>query len=204
MEPAQRQLARALPPLTGNGATTNPSIHADRLALSFMSSWHEFARDAVQVDAFRNARITHDVPIHDEGELYTVGNELVHPDDTRLQAVVSHRGQELINVAIMGSVNSVAYVQRQIDNILREFQAWYRAYIDDITVVSDTFEEHVERLELVFTQLRQFNITLSPEKCRLCFPSLMILGKEIDSLSMTTNREKLKVIIALDFPKTYK
>ena len=32
----------------------------------------------------------------------------------------------------MGYINSVAYVQQKIDNILREVHAWARAYIDDI------------------------------------------------------------------------
>ncbi|KAJ5691199.1 hypothetical protein N7488_011934 [Penicillium malachiteum] len=105
----------------------------------------------------------------------------VHPVDTHLQAVVSHRGQEQINVAIMGSVNSVAYVQRQIDNILRDFRPRCRAYIDDITIVADT-----------------------PEKCYLFFPSLLIFGKEIDSVGMTTDQEKLKAIASLKFPTTYK
>ncbi|KAJ5945984.1 hypothetical protein N7454_002823 [Penicillium verhagenii] len=65
----------------------------------------------------------------------------------------------------MGSVNSVAYVQRQIDNILREFREWCRAYIDDVTIVADTFEEHLHRLNLVFSKLAEYNITLSPETC---------------------------------------
>lgn len=34
--------------------------------------------------------------------------------------VVTHRGQEIFQVPIMGYINSVAYVQQEIDNILRE------------------------------------------------------------------------------------
>ncbi|PKX97569.1 uncharacterized protein P174DRAFT_449176 [Aspergillus novofumigatus IBT 16806] len=74
MELAQTQLARAVPPLRRNAGTSNPSIHSDRLALTFMSEWRSFTRDAFQV--FREAGITHEVPFHDETELYTVGNEL--------------------------------------------------------------------------------------------------------------------------------
>lgn len=53
----------------------------------------------------------------------------VHPDDVRHQAIVSHRGQELLHVVVMGNANSVAYVQRQIDLILRLFRDWCRTYV---------------------------------------------------------------------------
>lgn len=74
MEPAQTQLARPLPPLCLKAGTSNPSIYSDHLALTFMSEWHSFREDALQV--FREAGVSHNVPFHDETELYTVGNEL--------------------------------------------------------------------------------------------------------------------------------
>ncbi|KAJ5195840.1 hypothetical protein N7449_006319 [Penicillium cf. viridicatum] len=74
MEPAQTQLARALPPLNLNFGTANPSIHSDRVSLAYMQQWHSFVRDAF--DLFRQTPITHEVAFHDEDELYTVGNEL--------------------------------------------------------------------------------------------------------------------------------
>ncbi|KAJ5146156.1 uncharacterized protein N7515_000720 [Penicillium bovifimosum] len=52
----------------------NASINLHRLALTYMSEWHSFTSDAFQV--FREAEIIHEVPLHDETELYTVGNEL--------------------------------------------------------------------------------------------------------------------------------
>ncbi|KAJ5288841.1 hypothetical protein N7478_001871 [Penicillium angulare] len=64
----------------------------------------------------------------------------------------------------MGSVNSVAYVQCQMDNMLQ---------------AADTFDEHISRLHKLFTVFQDHNITLSPEKSRLCFPSLTILGTTI-------------------------
>ncbi|CAG8947663.1 unnamed protein product [Penicillium salamii] len=74
MEPAQTQLARATPALSQNGRTSNPSIHSDRLSVAYMSLWSTFQRDAFRV--FQEADIAHEVPLSDETELYTVGNEL--------------------------------------------------------------------------------------------------------------------------------
>jgi hypothetical protein len=52
--------------------------------------------------------------------------------------------------------------------------------------------------------LQEYNICLDPRKARLAFPSLTLLGREIDSLGMTTQAEKLKAISSLTFPKNCK
>lgn len=61
----------------------------------------------------------------------------VHPNDRHKLTVVSHRGQECFNVAVMGK-NSPSYVQRQIDRILRPYCHCARAYVDDIVIFSRT------------------------------------------------------------------
>lgn len=43
----------------------------------------------------------------------------LYPDHCFIFIVITHRGQETFQVPIMGYINSVAYVQREIDNILR-------------------------------------------------------------------------------------
>lgn len=50
----------------------------------------------------------------------------------------------------MGSANSVAYMQRQIDKILRKLREWCRAYVDDIVAVSDILDDHIYHLYQLF------------------------------------------------------
>lgn len=38
-------------------------------------------------------------------------------------------------------------------------------YLDDLIIFSDSFEQHLERLDMVLTRLQQCNLKLSPEKC---------------------------------------
>lgn len=52
----------------------------------------------------------------------------IYPDYYGHQAVMSHRGQEVLHVVAMGNSNSIAYVQRQMDKILRAFRKWCRTY----------------------------------------------------------------------------
>lgn len=49
---------------------------------------------------------------------------LLHPDHRFMFTVITHRGQETFQVPIMGYINLVAYVQREIDNIFRAVRTW--------------------------------------------------------------------------------
>lgn len=46
--------------------------------------------------------------------------------------VVTYCGQETFQVSIIGYINSVAYVQKEINNILRKVRDWACAYVDNI------------------------------------------------------------------------
>ncbi|KAJ5203188.1 hypothetical protein N7449_005267 [Penicillium cf. viridicatum] len=128
----------------------------------------------------------------------------VHPEDTGKLGVITHRGHEIFKVAMMGHCNSVAYVQRELDHILRELRSFCRAYIDDIVLASDSLEEHISHLRKLLQILQKHNIRLEPKKTFVGFPTVTLLGQRVDSLGMTTMEEKLHAVLSLDFPKTLK
>lgn len=119
-------------------------------------------------------------------------------------AVVSYRGQEIFNVAVMGYRNSPAYMQRRIDTILRPCRAFARAYVDDIAIFSKSLQQHLANLREVFQTLNRCNIGLKPTKTFIGYPSVQLLGQQVDALGMTTAADKLEAITALEFPKTLK
>ena len=129
---------------------------------------------------------------------------LVQMLDRHKLTVISHRGSEQWNVAVMGYRNSPAYVQRQIDSILRKFREFARAYVDDVVVFSQTLEEHISHLTKIFALFNELNIALKPTKTFLGYPSVSLLGQKVDSLGLTTANEKLEAILSLRFPPTLK
>ena len=40
-------------------------------------------------------------------------------------------------------------------------------YLDDIVIVSSTFEEHIDRLQAVFKRMQEHHLKLKPSKCEL-------------------------------------
>lgn len=129
---------------------------------------------------------------------------LVRLADRHKLTVVSHRGSEQWNVAVMGYRNSTAYVQRQIDGLLRKYKHFARAYVDDVVVFSQSLEEHLRHLNQIFALFAEMNIVLKPAKTFLGYPSVSLLGQKVDSLGMTTTQEKLEAILSLRFPQTFK
>lgn len=126
----------------------------------------------------------------------------VYPPDRHKLTVVTHRGQEEFQVPLMGFTNSVQYVQRQIDKILRPFRKFARAYIDDIVIYSETLEEQLKHLAQVFAKLRRMRICLKPSKSFIGFPSVRLLGQHVDSFGLTSADDKLAAIANLEFPAT--
>ncbi len=52
-------------------------------------------------------------------------------------------------------------------------------YLDDILVCSETFEEHLEYLKIVFERLREAGPTLKPRKCFFAQTRVIHLGHVI-------------------------
>lgn len=73
-----------------------------------------------------------------------------HPDSRHMLTAISHRGQETFNVSVMGCMNSIAYVQRQIDRILRPVKDFASAYVDDIVIGAKSLAEHLAYLRKLF------------------------------------------------------
>ena len=65
-----------------------------------------------------------------------------------------------------GLTNAPATFQRLIERCMGELNLKEcLIFLDDILVFSETFEEHLERLEAVFSRLRQNGLKLKPSKC---------------------------------------
>ena len=119
-------------------------------------------------------------------------------------SVVSHRGLEQYNVALMEYKNSPAYVQRKMDNLLRDLRSFVRTFIDNIVIFSKTFKDHLVHLDKVFSRLEDLHITLKSSKSYLGYPSITLLGQKVDGLGLSTSEEKIAALANLSFPTDLK
>ena len=77
-------------------------------------------------------------------------------------------------------------------------------YLDDVIIFSTTFEEHLDRLEAVFSRLKQHNLNLKPSKCEFFKAKVTYLGHVVSEEGIRTDPSKLEAVQKWPVPKTIK
>ena len=71
-------------------------------------------------------------------------------------------------------------------------------YLDDVIVMADTFEEHLERLETVMNRLQRAGLKLNPAKCKLFQLKTKFLGHVVSGRGIESDPEKVRAVV--DWP----
>ena len=74
-------------------------------------------------------------------------------------------------------------------------------YLDDISVVTETFEEYLKWLETVLDKITQGNLIVNPEKCEFCRSEVKCLGYVVNRDGLAVNPEKTEPILTYPAPK---
>lgn len=115
------------------------------------------------------------------------------------------RGLYHFKVMPFGLHSDPAKFQRLLDSIIGpEFEPRAFAYLDDLVLISQTFEEHLQLLKEVFDKLRGAGLVINPEKCHFCKKELKYLGHIINEKGIHTDPEKVRAIKEFPTPKTVK
>jgi hypothetical protein len=129
----------------------------------------------------------------------------MHPDDQHKTAFVTPFGLYEYTKMPMGLCNSPATFQRLMQHIFNDtvFQILL-IYLDDLIIYSTTIEEHIERLDKVFTRLKEHGLKLKGKKCHFFKPQVKYLGHIISPEGIATDPEKIDVVKGWPRPETLK
>lgn len=115
---------------------------------------------------------------------------------------VPGRGLYQFTVMPFGLHSAPATFQRLLDSIIGpDLEPHAFAYLDDIIVLGETFEGHLENLREVFRRLRAANLQLNPDKCQFCRKSLKYLGHLVTSEGIQTDPDKVEAIQQIPTPR---
>lgn len=104
-----------------------------------------------------------------------------------------------------GLKNAPATFQRLIDKFKNGLQDMtILSYLDDIIILSQTFEEHIENLRKVFQRLREFKLQANREKCHFACSQVKYLGHYITPNGIEVDPEKTSAIQNMPEPKNVK
>lgn len=126
----------------------------------------------------------------------------MNPNDRQKTAFITQDGLYEFKVMPFGLTNAPATFQRCMDVILSGLK--YNSvlvYLDDILIFSNTFEQHLRRIETVFIRLLDANLRLNPSKCSFCLPEITYLGIKVTAEGQYPDEEKIKAVASFETPK---
>ncbi|KAL7304006.1 hypothetical protein TKK_0000475 [Trichogramma kaykai] len=104
-----------------------------------------------------------------------------------------------------GLCNAPASFQRLIDALFGpEFEPHVFGYLDDIIIVTESFDEHMKWLEIVLTKLRDAGLTVNRKKCDFCCSRVKYLGYVLDSNGLRVDSEKVQPVLRYPAPTNVK
>lgn len=104
-----------------------------------------------------------------------------------------------------GLANAPATWQRFVDSILGpKLEPFVFVYLDDIIIVTSTFQKHIEILNEVFKRIKEAKLTLNREKCQFCRSELRYLGYVVSERGLQVDPDKVKSILDMPIPRNQK
>ena len=104
-----------------------------------------------------------------------------------------------------GVVGGPATGQQLSDKIIGpEMEPHALSYLDDIIIISETFEEHMKWLEHVLTRIKDAGLTINREKSEFCRSEVKFLSVLVNRDGFKPDPDKIAPILEYPAPKNLK
>ena len=106
-----------------------------------------------------------------------------------------------------GIKNAPSHFQRMMDIEFRGelSEKWVIIYIDDIIIMSNTWEEHIQRIDRILKIVIQYmNMKISLKKCNLGFHQIKALGHVVSGIAIGIDQNKLAAVLQKPVPSNRK
>ena len=131
--------------------------------------------------------------------------EVKEEDKYKTAFTVGNMGFFECNRMAFGLTNAPATFQRLMERCMGELNLKEcLIFLDDILIFSETFEEHLERINAVFTRLQQSGLKLKPSKCEFFKTNVKYLGHVVSQTGIETDPDKLAALTTWPVPTTVK
>lgn len=129
---------------------------------------------------------------------------VIDPESRPLTAFgVPGRGTFRYKRLPFGLCNGPSSLQRIMDRLLGpKLEPHVFKYLDNIIIVTETFEEHLEWVEKVLAILKEANLTINPEKSEFCCAEVKYLGFVVNRYGLQTDPDKVAPIRDYPAPRT--
>lgn len=170
----------------------NSITRKDAYSLPFISEILDNLKNAKYLSSIDIAKAFWEIPLHPE-------------DRDKTGFYVPGRGTYRFTVMPFGLTNAPATQQRLMDTLFTpEFENKVFCYLDDIIVVSETFEQHISLLFKVYEKLSYAGLTINFEKSQFFRKELKYLGYIVDEKGLRADPNKIDAVLAFPVPSSKK
>ena len=121
-------------------------------------------------------------------------------DSRSKTAFVTPSGQFQFTVMSFGLGGAPSTFQQMMDLLTKDTCDFAAAYLDDLIIYSDTWENHLRHLTIILQQLHKANLTVKPQKCQLGMAECVYLGYVVGRGVVRPERSKVEAIQAFSQP----
>ncbi|GFU72113.1 hypothetical protein TNCV_3858851 [Trichonephila clavipes] len=97
--------------------------------------------------------------------------------------------------------NASSTFQRFIDEVTRDLPFVY-AFVDDLLVASDNEPQHLEHLEILFSNIKEYGLCINVEKCQFGQSTIEFLGFKLSGEGIEPLPDRVKCILEFPQPTT--
>ena len=119
-------------------------------------------------------------------------------------AFVTPFGKWDFNMVPFGLAQAPAYFQTLISEVLKGLSHFALAYLDDIIIFSQTKEEYLKHLEIIFNRLKEAGLKLKRSRCSFMKLYIEYLGHLISEKGIEAMPDKLTAIKEMLAPRSSK
>ena len=104
----------------------------------------------------------------------------------------------------IGISGSPDIFEEKMTNLMEELE-YVRTYINDLLVITNsTFDDHLQKVEVVLNKLRKANLRCNAPKCGFALQKNEYLGYSLSRDGIAPQPEKVSAVLALTPPKNVK
>ena len=123
------------------------------------------------------------------------------PEHVNRSAVTTPDGNMVSQVVQQGDCNAPATYKSLMNYLFSSYIGRFMdIFLDDISIYSDTLEEHVEHVKLVLDILAKEKLYLSGSKLHFIAPELKLLGRVVDNKGIRMDSEKVDSVLNWKVP----
>ena len=128
----------------------------------------------------------------------------VAAEDQHKTAYATPFGLFQFRVMPFGLNGAPASFQRMMDRVVDDLQDFAAAYLDDLIIYSNTWEDHLKHVRVILQRLREAGLTVKPTKCQFGMERCVYLGHVVGGGTVQPEASKVETVRQFQVPETKK